>query len=94
MPWYKIELTNEQIKNRVATHIQDEFFRLFTEAMGPEDAAMFDSKDGTIIYFSPGATSFFIDVINQYMGVATERPSSTEIGLLVGHDKAWDILFR
>jgi hypothetical protein len=94
MLWYKITLTDEQMKRGVYSYIQDQFFQAFRESGGPDDAAMFqDTKEKKIFYFTPGTTKFFMDGINQYMGEETEKPTRTEVALLVGHDKIWNIFF-
>ena len=89
MSWYKIKLTEEQVRNAVVSLIQNQFTQAFLEYRGPEDAAMFGSIKGNIIYFSPSTTAFFMDVINQYLGEDSKRPERSEVALLVGHDKAW-----
>lgn len=96
MKWYKVSLTNEQIKRGVHTAIQDDFTSLWMEVNAPEDAAMFDSiktaGKGITLYLSPGSVKFMIDIINQYLGEETERPKINEVGLLVGNNKAWEML--
>lgn len=95
MPWYKITLTDQQVREGVVLRIQNQFTQEFMKAKGrPEEAAMFNGLKGNIIYFSPSTTKFFMDVINQYLGEETERPARTKVALLVGHDKVWNILFE
>jgi hypothetical protein len=96
MEWYKIFLTNEQIRNGVQIQIQDQFTNLWMKLKAPKDVTMFDDArtevKGKTIYFSPGAIAFMIDIINQYLGEETERPNINEVALLVGHDSAWGLL--
>lgn len=96
MKWYRIFLTNEQIMQGVHIQLQNQFSSIWLKMQANENAAMFDeirsTEKGKYIYFSPGASIFFIDNINQYMGVEVDAPNITSVALLVGRDSAWNLL--
>ena len=97
MSWYKIVLTTEQIEQQqVLLGIQDKFIKLFMQANGPSDMAMFsdnDYIDGKIsIYFTPGCHPACGNIISEHGGSECEAPSVEHVSLLAGNDDAEDLL--
>jgi len=95
MEWYKIELSSDQVKAGKEGEIAKAFTRLYIEAGGQRDAAMFTSKmnprGDCVVYLSPGAVRIAQALIAAYNATPCAAPSRDVI-LLVGHQDAGDEL--
>jgi len=97
MSWHKSTLTTEQIEEQQAlVKLEDEFEKLFMEADGPEDMALFSDNnyigDAISIYFSPGCNPSCEALISQYEGKECDPPARGDVFLLAGDDDACDLL--
>ena len=86
MAWYKVTLTDDDIRARKHLSLQDKFGALFLANKTPKDAAMFCNRAGigNHFYFSPGAARIANSLIAQYGGVECPTPKAADLSLLVG----------
>lgn len=97
MSWKKIVLTVEQIeKQQVLRALEEKFIKIFMQANGPSDMAIFsdnDYVDGKIsIYFTPGCSPACGNIISEYGGTDCDPPSIEHVSLITGNDDAEDLL--
>ena len=83
MAWYKVTLTTEQIEQeRALIDIEHQFEKIYIEADGPSDMALFSDNQysaGTVsIYFSPGCDPSCNHIITQYKGRNVKLPISKQ----------------
>jgi len=100
MTWKSVFLTSEQVVCGELFKIQDDFEQVFMTMLAPKGAAMFgdslgENEEGNVelhVYFSPDACKKFDVVLSQYAPEPCERPAKDSVSLLVGYNKAWDML--
>ncbi len=97
MTWNKVLLTTEEIEvQRALQKLQKQFEKLYIEADGPDDMALFSDhkyKDGKItIYFTPDCKPSCDDLISQFSGQECDPPTIDHVFLLDGNDYALDLL--
>ena len=93
MPWYKVTLSDNDIRAHRMTELQDAFSDLHLEAGDPDDAAIFHTNDagpGSVLYFSPAASRIAMQLVVQFTGVETAAPTRDGLGLFVGRPLAWE----
>lgn len=93
MGWYKVQMSMDEVAEGSGMLLQDEFARLFREAVAPRDMALFSGTSGGLgnYFLSPGAEPYTADLRATYGATECERPSG-EMVLLVGHSDAWRLL--
>ncbi len=69
--WYKVALSEQDIRDRKGISLGDEFAALFVASGGPKDAAMFDKVDDAAWanWFEPSSTT-------SAAAIAVRNPSS------------------
>jgi len=94
--WYSIGLGDGIIAATPAADIEKLFLQLFTAAGKPSDMAVFTRAESegrlhceVIAYFSPAA----FDVAKAFDAQPCERPAQAGLGLLVGDQHSWSVLF-
>ena len=96
MPWYKVTLSDSDIRANRLDALRDTFSQLHLGAGDPDDAAIFFYKDdlspGSILYLSPGAARIAMQLVLEYSGVESAAPMRSQVGLLVGRQLAWNIV--
>jgi len=95
-PWYYLSLGDGMMAALPSAQIEETFLRSFTEAGSPPDMAVFTRPESegrlhceVIAYFSPAAQ----DVAKTFHAQPCARPERTGLGLLVGQEDAWSVLF-
>jgi hypothetical protein len=85
MPWYKVEMSWEEIAAGKQIALQEAFANLFMVTLGPKGAGMFASADtkDNINYFSPLAAEIAKSLIVRYGGVECPAPTRSEVDILV-----------
>jgi hypothetical protein len=105
MSWYSIVLSTSRVAEGELDTLQRDFASLFLAAGSPKEMALFSgkfSREGSILYLSPGSQPYASDLISAYGGVPCEKPPPPDFdasvspaemtALLVGRTDAWDLL--
>ena len=100
MNWFKILLTDEQIKAGEIKELQKGFRDLFHEAGLPNEMALFTGQpldNGEHpFYLTPVCSKLAENLISYYSGMPCEKPrkDGLEPTLVIGFNKAWDLLLE
>ena len=92
MSWHKIVLSSDDIREVKMQEIQNKYSKLLIQS---KDAALFSiilQEKGVELYFSPEASKYAINIIQQYSAIPCEKPNKLDASLLVGHHGAQDWL--
>ena len=98
--WYHIILEKNQIESGAIYGIQLQFDDFFEKASRPDGMALFLDKFTSVnshkkrlrLFFSPAGAHIAESIINGYLGSRCSPPQKSSIDLLVGSNKAWDLL--
>jgi hypothetical protein len=95
MTWYKVTLSDEDISAMRQFELQNAFAVILADHDAPKDAGMFEGKSigSHDYYFSPGAATIAILLINHYRGVQCSAPPRSSIDESVGDSGSIDIPF-
>lgn len=96
MPWYKVELSWDDITADKHRQLQDAFTALFIANGGPKGAAMVASSDaaeGDTNYFSPRAADIAKSLIVRFGGVECPAPMRSAVDILVASAALEDVPF-
>ena len=99
--WFQIILEKDQIESGAIYSIQLQFDEYFEKANRPDNMALYldnfsktNSHNNQLrLLFSPIAAHIAVNIINGYFGSPCLPPKKSEIDLLVGSNKSWDLLF-
>jgi len=94
--WYSMSLGDGMTSGAPAAEIEEALRRLFTAAGRSPDQAVFTRPESegrlhceVIAYFSPAAE----DVAKIFDTEPCEKPERAGLGLLVGDEHSWSVLF-
>lgn len=94
--WYSISLGDGMMAPEPSVEVQEVFQRLFLDAGGPADMAVFTRAESegrlhceVMAYFSPAA----VDVAKAFDAGPCSKPERTGLGLLAGDERSWAVLF-
>lgn len=94
--WYYVSLGDGMMAASPSLEIEEAFLRSFAEAGSPPDMAVFTRPESegrlhceVIAYFSPAAR----EVAKSFHAQPCTQPERVGLGLLVGHEDAWSVLF-
>lgn len=94
--WYSISLGDGMMADIPGTQIEDAFRQSFAAAGRPVEMAIFTRPESegrlhceVIAYFSPAAR----EVALAFDAEPCEKPVRTGLGLFVGDERAWSVLF-
>lgn len=95
MTWYRVTLSDEDISAMRQFELQNAFAVIFADHDAPKDAGMFEGKGlgSHDYYFSPGAVTIAILLINHYGGVQCSAPPRSSVVESVTNSGAIDIPF-
>jgi hypothetical protein len=100
MSWFEILLTKDQVRTGEIKRLQKGFRDAFHKAGLPNEMALFAGiprDDGEYpFYLTPACSKFAEAFISEYSGRPCEKPKKTalEPSLLIGFNKAWDLLLE
>jgi hypothetical protein len=100
MSWFEILLTKEQVRAGEIKRLQQGFRDAFHEAGWPNEMGLFAGipriNGEHPFYFTPACSRFAEAFISEYSGRPCEKPKKTafEPSLLIGFNKAWDLLLE
>ena len=98
MSWFKVSLTNDQVKIGGLINLQEDFKELYLKNNAPEGMALFTGKpewDNQLIYpvyFSPVSLQFARILVSSYSGVPCEQPKKEDMELLAGRPVDFNLL--
>lgn len=97
MAWNRVTFSRKQIEeDDILIEMEDQFEKIFMDAEGPSDMAVFsdnDYTDDTIsFYFTPGCEVYCENMIIIFDGEDCEPPDIDKVFLLTGNDDALDLL--
>jgi hypothetical protein len=95
MPWSKVVFGPGSHQATHLAKLELQFDALFVAAGFPRDMALFAARDylgGVTIYFSPVASEYAAEVINQYGGQPCSAPSADAVELVEGFTKSLERL--
>lgn len=83
MSWYKVELTDAQLREGKALEIHDKFDSVWLANGCPEGFCLFNNKENGDItftyYFSPDSVELMMKVIKEFNGEECSRPDRDEV---------------
>ena len=100
MPWTKILLSDDQVKDGEMKRLQAKFRVIFHEAGMPTDMAMFAGQPTDTgyypFYLTPACTSKSNPLIAEYSGVSCDKPKMTGLDptMVIGFQRGWDLLIE
>lgn len=98
MPWTKILLSSDQVREGEIKVLQSKFRDIFQEAGMPSDMAMFAGQPSDTgdypFYLTPACSKVSTGLISEYSGTTCEKPEKKmfEPTMAIGFNRAWDIL--
>jgi hypothetical protein len=94
--WFTKNLGDAMLAGEALDHVKALFLSAYEKASSPNDMAMFVRHESegrlhceVIVYFSP-STSMVAKAVD---AIPCNRPSVDSLGLLVGPEEAWPVLF-
>ena len=94
--WYSLSLGDGMTSSLPAAEIEEEFSRVFKAGSRSPDVAVFTRPESEgrlhceiIAYFSPAAAQ----VAKLFDADPCEKPARAGLGLLVGDESSWSVLF-
>jgi len=100
MSWFEILLNKDQVRTGEIKKLQQGFRDAFHEAGLPNEMGLFAgmprSNGEHPFYLTPACSRFAESFISDYSGTPCEKPkkSGFEPSLLIGFNKAWDLLLE
>lgn len=100
MSWFEILLSKEQVKAGEIKRLQQGFREAFHKVGLPNEMGLFAGiprgSGEHPFYLTPACSRFAEDFISEYSGRPCEKPKKTafEHSLLIGFNKAWDLLLE
>ena len=100
MAWLKILLKKDQIEGGGIKKLHQEFRDIFQEAIQTNEIGLFaglPQNDGELpFYLTPACEKLAGNLIAEYSGVQCEKPrkSGLEPTLVIGFNRAWDLLME
>ena len=98
MAWYKIILTEKQVKDGEVKNLHQSFRNFFYEVKNPSEMGLFAGSPldngGLPFYLTPACEKPAKSLISRYSGTSCEKPKKLpfEPTLSIGYNKAWDLL--
>jgi hypothetical protein len=94
--WYSVSLGDGMMAPTAYAEIENRFLQAFHTAGRPSEMAVFTRSESegrlhceVIAYFSPAAQ----EIAKAFDAEPCEKPSRAGLGLLVGDERAWSVLF-
>ena len=100
MAWTRILLSDDQVKSGEIKNFQQAFRDAFHEAGMPDDMGLFaglpNSSGEYPFYLTPACSRLAPSLISDYSGTTSGKPrkSAFEPTLVIGFNKAWDLLLE
>ncbi|MFC1866821.1 hypothetical protein ACFL0H_01615 [Thermodesulfobacteriota bacterium] len=100
MPWIKISLSGDQVKEGELKAFLQKCRDAFHEAGLPTDMALFagrpEADNVHPFYLSPACSKLAENLMSGYAGAPCEKPrkGGLEPTLVIGFNKAWDLLLE
>ena len=95
--WYSMSLGDGIMAAAPTAELEEKFLRSFTASGKPPEMAVFTRSESegrlhceVIAYFSPAAVA----VATVFDAKPCEKPARMGLGLLVGDERAWSMLFH
>ena len=98
MPWTKILLSSDQVRNGEIKVLQAKFRDIFHEEGMPTDMAMFAGQPSDTgyypFYLTPACSKVTAGLVSEYSGTACEKPEKKllEPTMAIGFNRGWDLL--
>lgn len=98
MPWTKILLSSDQVRDGEIKVLQQKFRDSLHEAGMPSDMAMFAGSPSDTgyypFYLTPACSKISASLISEYSGTACEKPEKQllEPTMAIGFNRGWDLL--
>ena len=91
--WSSVDLGDGVAAYAPRNEMQEQFMPAFMAAGGPVEMAMFSRYDlranVVTVYFSPAAGLFG----QRFGAIPCDKPNTKDLGLSVGDQRGWDVLF-
>lgn len=100
MPWTKIMLSSDQVKDGEIKRLQSRFRDIFHEQGMPADMVLFAgqlSDSGYYpFYLSPACSQSTESMVSEYSGISCDKPekSGLEPTMVIGFNRGWDLLLE
>lgn len=100
MPWTKILLSSDQVKNGEIKRFQAKFRAVFHESGMQPDIALFAGQPSDTgyypFYLTPAGSKASMSLISEYSGTACEKPEKKglEPTMVIGFNRGWDLLLE
>jgi len=100
MPWTKILLSGDQVKDGEIKRFQAKFREIFHESGMSTDMALFAGQPSDTgyypFYLSPAFSKVATSLISEYSGTTCEKPEKKglEPTMAIGFNHGWDLLLE
>ena len=100
MPWIRILLNSDQVKDGEIKRLQAKFREIFSERGMPGDMALFAGSPTDAgsypFYLTPACANVSESLISEYSGTPCDKPKKTgmEPTMAIGLNRGWDLLLE